>query len=81
MTAVNLPILGAASAEVIEVAALAPTFECFYEANSRRLFAALCLVTGNRDEAEEIAQEAFVRVFERWERVGELDDPTGSACR
>lgn len=81
MTAVNLPIVGATPTEVIEVDALAPTFERFYEANSRRLFAALCLVTGNRDEAEEIAQEAFVRVFERWERVGELDDPTGYLFR
>lgn len=50
MTAVNLPIVGATPTEVIEVDALAPTFERFYEANSRRLFAALCLVTGNRDE-------------------------------
>ncbi len=77
MAAVNLPILGGVPTGVIEVDALAPTFESFYVSNSRRLFAALYLVTGNRDEAEEIAEEAFVRVFERWERVGELDDPTG----
>jgi hypothetical protein len=31
----------------------------------RRLFTALCLVTRNRHEAEDVAQEAFVRVFER----------------
>jgi DNA-directed RNA polymerase specialized sigma24 family protein len=34
-------------------------------------------VTGDRYEAEEVAQEAFLRVFERWDRVGALDDPTG----
>ena len=45
------------------------------------MFTALCLVTGSRDEAEEVAQEAFVRVFERWERVGEFDDPTGYLFR
>ena len=39
------------------------SFEEFYEANVRRVFTALCLVTGDRHEAEEIAQEAFVRVF------------------
>jgi RNA polymerase sigma-70 factor (ECF subfamily) len=55
----------------------APSFEEFYEANYRRLFTALCLVTGDRHEAEEVAQEAFVRVFERWDHVGPLDDPTG----
>ena len=60
---------------------LALNFECFYAAAIRPLFTALCLVTGSRDEAEEVAQEAFVRVFERWDRVGELDDPTGYLFR
>src|SRR5688572_19338912 len=59
----------------------APSFEEFYEATFRRLFTALCLVTGNRHEAEEVAQEAFVRVFERWDRVGMLEDPTGYLFR
>ena len=59
----------------------APSFAAFYEATVRRLFAALCLVTGDRYEAEEITQEAFVRVFERWDRVGEFDDPTGYLFR
>lgn len=57
------------------------SFEEFYETTFRRLFTALCLVTGNRHEAEEIAQEAFLRVFERWDRVGELEDPTGYVFR
>ena len=60
---------------------MAPSFEEFYEATFRRLFTALCLVTGNRHEAEEIAQEAFVRVFERWDRVGVLEDPNGYLFR
>jgi RNA polymerase sigma factor (sigma-70 family) len=50
------------------------TFEGFFEATHRRLFTALCLVTGDRSEAEEISQEAFLRVFEHWERVAELED-------
>ena len=57
------------------------SFEEFYEANVRRVFTALCLMTGDRHEAEEIAQEAFVRVFERWNRVGTLEDPTGYVFR
>ena len=58
-----------------------PSFEEFYEATFRRLFTALCLVTGDRHEAEEIAQDAFVRVFERWDRVATLEDPTGYLFR
>ena len=57
------------------------SFEEFYEATFRRLFTALCLVTGNRHEAEEIAQEAFLRVYERWDRIGKLEDPTGYVFR
>jgi RNA polymerase sigma-70 factor, ECF subfamily len=57
------------------------SFEEFYETTFRRLFTALCLVTGNRHEAEEIVQEAFLRVFERWDRVGKLEDPTGYVFR
>jgi RNA polymerase sigma-70 factor (ECF subfamily) len=81
MTAVHVPPPAEAVAAAVEVDALASTFERFYQSNSRRLFAALCLVTGNRDEAEEIAQDAFVRVLERWQQVSELDDPTGYLFR
>jgi RNA polymerase sigma-70 factor (ECF subfamily) len=58
-----------------------PSFEEFYQATSRPLFTALCLVTGSRQEAEEIAQDAFVRVFERWDHVRALGDPTGYLFR
>jgi len=57
------------------------SFEEFYESNFRRVFTGLCLVTGDRHEAEEIAQESFLRVFERWARVGALEDPTGYVFR
>ena len=67
--------------EAVVVSETAPRFEEFYEATFRRLFTALCLVTGNRHEAEEVAQEAYVRVFERWDRVGVLEDPTGYLFR
>ena len=48
---------------------------------SRTLFRRLCLVTGNRHEAEEIMQDAFLKVFERWPRVRDMDDPTGYLYR
>jgi RNA polymerase sigma-70 factor (ECF subfamily) len=56
-------------------------FEEFYAANRTRLYTALCLVTGNRQEAEEITQDAFLRVFERWDRVATMDDADGYLFR
>ena len=77
----NLRSVPAGPAEEADVGETAPSFEEFYEATCRPLFTALCLVTGNRHEAEEVAQDAFVRVFERWDRVGALEDPTGYLFR
>jgi RNA polymerase sigma-70 factor (ECF subfamily) len=71
----------AGSAEEAAVGEAAPSFEEFYGATFRRLYAALCLVTGDGHEAEEIDQDAFVRVFERWDRVAGLEDPTGYLFR
>ena len=53
----------------------APSFEEFFRNEKAGLFRALCIVTRNRHEAEELTQDAFVRVLERWERVGAMDDP------
>jgi RNA polymerase sigma factor (sigma-70 family) len=57
------------------------SFEGFYMANERRLFRALFVLTSSRDEAEDLAQQAFCRVWERWDRVSRLDDPTGYLFR
>jgi RNA polymerase sigma-70 factor (ECF subfamily) len=38
------------------------SFETFFDAERARLLGTICLVTGNRGEAEELMQEAFVRV-------------------
>jgi len=40
-----------------------------------RLFGALRVLTRDRWEAEEVAQETFVRILERWGRVSEVGDP------
>jgi RNA polymerase sigma-70 factor (ECF subfamily) len=71
----------AGTAEEADLTGTAPHFEDFYEATFRRLFTGLCLVTGNRHEAEEVAQESLVRVFERWDHVGGLEDPTAYLFR
>ena len=53
------------------------TFEELFEAERVRLFKLLFVMTGSRQEAEDLAQEAFLRVWQHWETVGSLDDPTG----
>jgi RNA polymerase sigma-70 factor, ECF subfamily len=56
-------------------------FEAFFEAERTRLLRALYLLTGNREEAEEVLQESFIAVWERWDRVGTMDEPTGYLFR
>jgi len=58
-----------------------PGFEAFFEAEYPRLARAMYLVTGNAQEAEEIAQDSFLAVWERWDRVRPMDDPTGYVYR
>lgn len=54
---------------------VAPALQELYEATYRRLVGVLTLATGRRDDAEEIAQEAFTRLIARWSRVSRFDDP------
>jgi RNA polymerase sigma factor (sigma-70 family) len=63
------------------VTAARPAFEDFFDAERQRLLLALYLLTGNRQEAEEVLQDAFIAVWERWDRVGAMDDPTGYLYR
>jgi RNA polymerase sigma-70 factor (ECF subfamily) len=56
-------------------------FEEFFEAESRTLYRRLCLVTGNRQEAEEVMQDAFISVLERWDRVSTMENPVGYLYR
>ena len=55
------------------------TRPCLSTASSKAerdgLYRTLWLVTRNRFEAEELTQEAFVRLLERWDRVSVMDDP------
>jgi RNA polymerase sigma factor (sigma-70 family) len=77
------------SVQVVPSAGAAPddafvhvsSFEEFYQGERDGLFGALVLITGNRHEAEELAQDAFLALWERWERVGGLEDPTGYLYR
>jgi RNA polymerase sigma factor (sigma-70 family) len=64
-----------------EVAVSAAGFDAFFAEHADGLFGALCLVTRNRAEAEEVAQDAFLAVWERWDRVARMDEPAGYLYR
>lgn len=59
----------------------AASFEEFFELERDRVCDLLTLVTGDRSEAEEIAQDAFVAVWERWDRVQLMDNRAGYLYR
>jgi RNA polymerase sigma-70 factor (ECF subfamily) len=56
-------------------------FEEFFEAERGGLFGALYLMSGSVEEAEEIVQDAFLAVWERWDRVREMERSTGYLYR
>ena len=64
-----------------EQAGVVATFEELFDAERIRLFGALAVMSGNRAEAEEIMQDAFLRVWERWDRVSVMDSPEGFLYR
>ncbi len=50
-------------------------FESIFAREYPRLVRTLFLLTGNRWEAEDLAQEALARVYERWDRVRDMEAP------
>ncbi|HXF71481.1 MAG TPA: sigma-70 family RNA polymerase sigma factor [Actinomycetota bacterium] len=56
-------------------------FETMFRSEYPRLVRALFLLTGDPQDAEEIAQEALVRTYERWGRVGRMSSPVGYVYR
>src|SRR6266508_4923880 len=56
------------------------SFESFFEAEKAGLYSALCLVTHDRHEAEELTQDAFVRVLAAWDRAA-IEDPAAYLYR
>jgi RNA polymerase sigma factor (sigma-70 family) len=58
-----------------------PSFEAFFAEEHRKLFKALYFVTGNRADAAELMQDSFLKLWERWERIDRIDDPTAYLFR
>ena len=57
------------------------SFETFFRAHYPSVVRALVVVSGDEGEAEELAQEAFARALERWERVRAMESPVGYVYR
>jgi RNA polymerase sigma-70 factor, ECF subfamily len=53
------------------------SFEEFFYLERDRLFRVMFVITRNRQEAEDLSQDAFVRVWERWDTVAAMENPTG----
>jgi RNA polymerase sigma factor (sigma-70 family) len=53
----------------------AEAFERFCRAEYGSVVRTAWLITGDREAAVDLAQEAFARAFERWASVAELDRP------
>ncbi len=64
-----------ASSEAIPVPL---TFEELFAAQHEKLFRALYLIVGSSHEAEELMQDALLRVLERWDRI---ENPAGYLYR
>jgi RNA polymerase sigma-70 factor (sigma-E family) len=64
-----------------EPASRTRSFEAFFQDEHGRLFATLCLVTGDAREAEDVMQEAFLKLWERWPPPGGLEDPAAYLYR
>jgi RNA polymerase sigma factor (sigma-70 family) len=58
-----------------------PDFALFFAEEHARLFKALYFVTGNRADAQELMQDAFLKLWERWDTIDRIDDPTAYLFR
>jgi RNA polymerase sigma factor (sigma-70 family) len=50
-------------------------FEDFYETSFGMVARAVYLTLGSTDEAADVAQEAFLRTWKHWDRIGRRDNP------
>ena len=57
-----------------EAAGTSRDFRTLYEDEHRRLFQTLYFVTGNRHDAADLMHEAFLKMWERWDSIGEIRD-------
>jgi RNA polymerase sigma factor (sigma-70 family) len=57
------------------------SFDDFFASQSETLYRRMRLVTCDHHEAEEVVQEAFLSLYERWDRMAGIADPVGYLYR
>lgn len=67
--------IGAAAVATMETASTGVTFDSVFTDSYHRVVGLVAAVTGDEALAEDAAQEAFARAYQRWQRVGRLDRP------
>ena len=72
------PISGELPRTVVELEA---DFATFYEPCRERVARALAITLSDRDLALDSVDEALVRAYQRWSKVGALDNPNGWVYR
>jgi RNA polymerase sigma-70 factor (ECF subfamily) len=56
-------------------------FEDLVDRQYARVSRIAYLITGDREEALDVAQETFVRAYERWRQVADMENPDGWLTR
>jgi RNA polymerase sigma factor (sigma-70 family) len=64
-----------------EVPVTTPSFDEFFLALHDRLFRTLYFVTGSSHDAEDLMQDAFLKLWERWGSIETVADPTAYLFR
>ena len=57
------------------------SFEDLFLQVHDRLYRALYFITGSSTDAEELMQEAFLQLWERWDRIHRIEDPVAYLFR
>ena len=73
-----------AKGEIVKFSDRAPDpleFATFYAEEHEHLFKALYFVTGHRADAYDLMQDAFLKLWERWDSIDRIDDPTAYLFR
>jgi RNA polymerase sigma-70 factor (ECF subfamily) len=55
------------------------SFDAFFDDQQRSLLGLAYVLTGDIEEARDLVQEVFVRVWQRWDRVSSMEDPAAWA--
>jgi RNA polymerase sigma-70 factor (ECF subfamily) len=61
--------------------ALAADFDSFYQAHLAGTVAVAFGLTGDRGEAQDLAQEAYCRAWQRWGEISRYDNPAAWVYR